>query len=260
MPPGDLLWLAPIFFLGLAGLLLGWTEIGSGSRTANHGLTLAPWRRFLMILSWFLVPIGAIYLFSLRQPIFTDRYIIWIAPAAMLLFALGVQVVVRNAGTLGKPLGALLVCYLLGFWLYAGWQQKSLPMKYNLRDAVSYVHGTRTPDALLILQIPHMEYGYRYYSREGHTQPFADSESRLAPWQPGLWTNNGHPDEETRSDVDRHMRAITADHAEVWLLRSEVEMWDQRRLMDEWLEEHGEVVDQADFHGVQVRHYRLNPP
>jgi hypothetical protein len=43
----------------------------------------------------------------------------------------------------------------------------------------------------------------------------------------------------------------------VWLLRSEVEMWDQRRLMDAWLDQHGELVDQADFLGVQVRRYRL---
>jgi hypothetical protein len=27
--------------------------------------------------------------------------------------------------------------------------------------------------------------------------------------------------------------------------------------MDEWLDEHGELVDQADFHGVQARHYRM---
>jgi hypothetical protein len=27
--------------------------------------------------------------------------------------------------------------------------------------------------------------------------------------------------------------------------------------MDQWLDEHGEVVDQAEFHGVQVRHYHM---
>jgi hypothetical protein len=35
-------------------------------------------------------------------------------------------------------------------------------------------------------------------------------------------------------------------------------MWDQRQLMDQWLDEHGEIVNKADFHGVQVRHYHLN--
>jgi hypothetical protein len=35
-------------------------------------------------------------------------------------------------------------------------------------------------------------------------------------------------------------------------------MWDQRHLMDEWLEEQGDLIDQADFNGVQVRHYRLH--
>ena len=34
-------------------------------------------------------------------------------------------------------------------------------------------------------------------------------------------------------------------------------MWDDRRLMDEWLNEHGRLLEQADFAGVQVRHYEL---
>ena len=53
------------------------------------------------------------------------------------------------------------------------------------------------------------------------------------------------------------MQTLTAGYDVVWLLRSEVEMWDRRRLMDEWLDGHGVVVDQADFLGVQVRAFRL---
>jgi hypothetical protein len=29
--------------------------------------------------------------------------------------------------------------------------------------------------------------------------------------------------------------------------------------MDQWLDEHGELIEQAEFHGVQVRHYTLHP-
>jgi hypothetical protein len=38
---------------------------------------------------------------------------------------------------------------------------------------------------------------------------------------------------------------------------SEADMWDARRLMDEWLEQHGVVIDQKDFPGVAVRRYQL---
>ena len=52
---------------------------------------------------------------------------------------------------------------------------------------------------------------------------------------------------------------MTAGAPDVWVLRSEVEMWDQRHLMEEWLDAHGTLLDAADFHGVQVRHYALAP-
>lgn len=122
MPPGELIWLSPIFFLGLAGLLFGVVELQSFPRLYLPGLSNS--RRTLMLFSWLFGPIALIYLLSLRQPIFTDRYIIWIAPAALIFLALGVLVVWKNAAFLSKPLSIILILYVTGFWLYAGWQQK----------------------------------------------------------------------------------------------------------------------------------------
>jgi 4-amino-4-deoxy-L-arabinose transferase-like glycosyltransferase len=255
MPPGDLVWMAPVFFLGAAGLLLGMGEIAWTDSAGE--LVLAPWRRAGLWGAWLLAPVLGIYLLSLRQPIFTDRYLIWTAPAAMAALALGVVVVRRYAGRLGWLLASALLLYMLGFWLFAGWQQKTLPTKYDLRSGVTYIAARRAPGSLLILQIPHMEYAYRYYSSDFGPRPFAGSEARLAPWMGGLWTNQGWPDAAARQEVDRQMSQQTAGFTEVWVLRSEVEMWDQRHLMDEWLDSHGTVVEKADFHGVQVRRYRL---
>ncbi len=255
MPPTDVIWLTPIFFLGLAGLFMCFSEIGVP--WPNSQPRLGPVRRYLLVLVWLLAPIATIYALSLRQPIFTARYVIWIAPAMAMLMALGVQLVWRNAGKLGKILAALLVAYVLFFWFYAGWQQKTQPIKYDLRSAVTYIAQRRSPDDLLILQIPHMEYAYRYYSGGQGTHPFAGSDERLGWWAGGLWTNNGHPDEQARTEVDAQMRAITAGADDVWIMRSEVEMWDSRHLMDEWLDEHAALVEQADYHGTQVRHYRM---
>ena len=264
MPPEDLLWLIPIFFLGAAGIVLGIGEIAGKQASeeelqdADGDLDLAAWRRWAIILAWALVPVVGIYAISLRQPIFTDRYVIWIAPALMMMVALGAVVVRRYTWVLGRLLATGLLVYVLGFWLYAGWQQKTESTKYDLRGGIAYLAEHRTPDSLLILQIPHMEWAYRYYTSDFGTRPFAESETRLTPWIGGMWTNQGWPDEEARLDVARQMSVQTAGYQDVWVLRSEVEMWDQRQLMDQWLDEHGEVVDKMDFHGVQVRHYRLN--
>ena len=258
LPPGDPVWAAPLLFLVAAGALLGPGE----SATTQRGLTLAPWRRYGLAVTWVVAPVVAIYLLSLRQPIFTDRYVIWIAPALTMLMALGAAVVWRYGGRLGPLLTVGLVVYVTGYWLVAGWQQKTDTVKYDLRDGVTYVATRRGvppgPDDLLILQIPHLEWAYRYYTSDFGPRPFDDSDSRLGAWRPGLWTNQGLGDDQARTDVDRQMQTLTAGYATVWVLRSEVEMWDRRQLMDEWLAGHGVVVDRADFHGVQVRAYRLD--
>ncbi len=251
LPSDNLLMLIPLFFLALAGLVLGIYEIGQPA--AKPEASLAAVRRFLLVISGVIVPVLSIYGLSLRQAIFTERYVIWIAPAIMLLLALGVQVVIHNAGKFGRWLAGLLIIYTFGFWLYVGWQQKTMPMKYDLRDAVTYIAQRRQPATLLILQIPHMQYSYRYYSGDFSADYLDSSDARLGDWVGGLWTNDG----KSAADVDQQMQALTAGATELWVLRSEVEMWDSRHLMDEWLDQHGTVVDQAEFLGTQVKHYRL---
>lgn len=259
MPNIPLLWLGPVFFLAAVGLALGWGEIGARRvqpPTAN-AVELAPWRRYLLVVSWVLIPVATIYLLSLRQPVFTDRYVLWIAPALMLLLALGAVAVRAHALWLPRGIAAALVIYVLAFWLYGGWQQKTLPLKYDLRGGVHYVAARRTPDELLILQIPHLSWAYGYYTSDQGPRPFAGHEARLGHWLDGVWTNQGWPDETAWADVEMRLGQATADHERVWLLRSEPEMWDSRRLLERWLDENGEIVDSADFVGVQARQYRL---
>ncbi len=103
-----------------------------------------------------------------------------------------------------------------------------------------------------------MEFAYRYYSGDLSANPFEDSDARLGHWAAGPWTNNGFPDEQARAQVDREMQAATVGVNDVWILNSEVEMWDSRRLTTEWLQANGELISSDDYYGTQVRHYRLN--
>ena len=254
--PDAILWLAPIFFLGAAGLLLGFMEIRVPP--ADPLPALVPWRRYALVAAWLLAPILTIHLLSLRQPIFTPRYLIWIAPAAFMLLALGVQLLWQNTGKLAKPLSLLALVYVLGFWTYVGVAQQQATIKYDLRSGVAAIASQRPPEELLLLQIPHLEFAYRYYSSDQGPHPLEGSDARLGRWAGGPWTNNGWPDDVAAADVDRQMQALTQGVARVWVLRSEVEMWDSRHLMDQWLDTHGRVVDSANFHGVQMRLYELN--
>lgn len=261
--PGDPLWLfVPLFFAGALGLLLAWAELPSPSETPDGEsapLPLSPRRRYLVLVAWLVVPILSIWLLSLRQPVFTDRYVIWALPAGLIFAALGVQAVRANLGRAGAPLAFLLAAAICAAWLAADWQQTTQTIKYDLRGGVRYVAARRDPDTLLLLQIPHLEHAYRYYSGDQGTAPFAGSDARLGNWAGGLWTNHPADDTAIALEVDAQMRSLTAGAADLWLMLSETEMWDQRRLMVAWLEQHGTLLEQADFHGVQVRHIALSP-
>jgi hypothetical protein len=261
------LWLAPLFFTAAAGLLLGAGQVAQSSslgRRANgdapspvEGFQLAPWRRVAIVAAWLLLPVALIYLISLRQPVFTERYVIWIGPAAWLLVALGMRAILVNSGRAGPFLVSGLLIYTLVLWGFANWQQKTLTIKYDLRSAVQYIQAQRDPDDLLILQIPHQEWSFRYYSDDFSPNPFAGSNERLGRWAGGPYTNYGETDEQARARVAAEMQAATAGSDTVWVMLSEAEMWDARRLMDEWLAQHGALVEQVDFPGVGVRRYTL---
>ena len=198
-----------------------------------------------------------IYGLSLRQPVYTDRYVIWIAPALMILMTLGARTIRDNAGPLATPLVVVLLLYTIGFWGYRGWLETTTTIKYDLRDGVTYVAERRDPATLLILQIPHQQWAWQYYTGDNSFDLFATGPARLGNWAEGLWTNGGESDAEATAVVDEQMRAITSASNEVWLLSSEVEMWDARHLMRAWLDTHAALIEQAEFHGVQARHYRF---
>jgi mannosyltransferase len=257
IPATELLWLAPLFFLFIAGLLLGVSAIGD--RRAGDAQPLAPARRYALLLTWLLAPVAGILLMSLRQPVFTERYVIWIGPAALLFVALGVQVLLTSSGRLAPWLAALLLVYFVAVWGAINWQQQTATIKYDLRGAVQYLHAARDPADLLILQIPHQEWSYRYYTSDFGPTPFQDSDARLGRWTGGPYTNYGEPDDAAAAAVDAALAQATAGSDVVWVMLSEVAMWDQRGLTVQWLDAHATLAEQRDFAGVQVRRYTLSP-
>lgn len=254
LPPTHFVWLVPFFVLGLYGLLVG---IRTPSlRLVCPSNRLPTWRRHLMIGAWFIIPLLSIYLISLRQPVFMPRYVIWIAPALMMLVALGMNVLWQNSHHKLRPLLVLLLIYMLGHWGYIGWQEKTLDLKTDLRGAVRYVSQRRHPDELLILQIPHLELAYRYYVGDRGRNPFRESEPYLGWWRAGPWTNNSLSDDGVRRTVDEEMREKIAGASQIWVLQSEAQLRDERDLMGEWLNQNTTLIEEVTFYGTNVHLYR----
>jgi hypothetical protein len=213
----------------------------------------APALHFLAL--WLTVPLLVIWLISLRQPLFTDRYLIWCAPAFYLLAGQGWAVLKKTTKTRrheGENFFNFVSWCLCGliFLIFALnlHAQATVPIKSDVRAAAAYVEARYQPGDLLIFQIPHIRYTFDYYF--GPTDYL---------WADGLYTNHraeGGTYRLSEEAAGRWMALIVGNRARVWLVASEVEMWDERNLVQGWLERTFVRADEAHFTRIGVYGYR----
>ncbi|MCB9076818.1 MAG: glycosyltransferase family 39 protein [Anaerolineaceae bacterium] len=205
-------------------------------RTVAEGLTLS---RRLILAGWVLIPALAIYGISLRIPIFEDRYLIYITPAFYLVVVLGLVLVRHHSRWLAAlGLGLILVVNVIGIW-----QQQRQPIKADFRAAAEYLIEQPRRPATIMIHMPYLQYTFNYY------YPY---EYQLLE---GLWTNDGKTDKVVAADMER----LTGHLSEMWLVVSEEENWDQRRLVRAWLNKNASLVEEAHFTRVDVYLYQFAP-
>jgi hypothetical protein len=171
------------------------------------------------------------------MPIFTDRYLITVVPAYLLLLAGGV-LAVRERST---GLAVLCLAGVLASNLYVVTLQGHTKVKSDFRSAAEYVEEDGRGD-LLVFLIPQGSPVFDYY--------YGD----LFTWVDAPYTNSGM---EPR-DVAAEMEVATQGHGEVWLVVTETELWDERELVKQWFESHGTLLGKRSYARVDVFLYRLD--
>ena len=214
---------------------------------ALAGLMQGEARRRLQIGVWFITPPLLVFLISLRVPVFEDRYLIYILPAYYLLVALGLVMIARRERRLAWGLLALIVA--LNLW--NGWRQATTTIKPDFRSAAHYLANAppgptacgRDRGPVIMFQMPYLQHTFAYYAR--------------ADFKPldGIWSNDNRPPEQVAAE----MRRLTEGVADLWLVVSEEEQWDRRRLTRSWLDEQARLVDKAHFVNVDLYRYRFGP-
>jgi len=212
-----------------------------------------------ILLCWLFVPVLAFFIITLRRPMFTTRYLIYVLPAFLLLLAAGVVAVGRR----WRPLAALSLAALLMLNGLGLWSQTRAPLKADFRAATYHLIEHIAPEDLILFQIPYGRHSFEYYvERWSDLHPDSLPPSLLAAVAgtadsgsyrsaEGLYTNAGMaPDE-----AERQMATLTTGSPMVWLVATEVSMWDARALVQGWLDEHATLADQAEFTRVTVYRY-----
>jgi len=246
----------------------------SGHRTerVNESATA----RHVILAAWLLLPLLCIWIISLRQPLFTDRYLIWSAPAFYLLVAYTLARFASGEGS-GRLAGLLLMGVILTLSGFNLWRQAATPIKSDFRAAAAYVasydgpggspserfqaegqsrdQGAESLDGhpafndLIIFQIPYGRYTFDYYF------PFEGY-----PWADGPYTNHRYPNGAYRMSAQgaaERLHEVTSGHDVAWLVATEVSMWDERNLTQQWLEQRAIDVSAAHFARVDVYRYAL---
>lgn len=233
----------------------------------------------IAVVCWAVTPLLGVWLVSLWQPLFTDRYLVWTAPAFYLLIALGLASLWRWARW-GRALATLLLGAVLISNCGNLWQQSTESIKSDFRAAVAYIASYPvSPDreepvaraapeprslqgldsrqylplvvvgepafgGLVVFQIPYGRHAFDYYSP-----------TLAYTWAKGLYTNHRAPDGSylmSEREAAWRMQQMTAGHDVVWLVATEMSMWDERGLVQAWLDANLERADEAHFAHVSV--------
>jgi mannosyltransferase len=245
------------------GLMLAAGLVWQGQRARLRALT--------QLVCWLLVPVLGFFLITLIRPMYTARYLIFVLPAYLLLLAAGVVAVWRHSRLLASFwLVALLATSGRGLW-----SQARTPVKADFRSATQYVANQMAPDDLLLFQIPYGRHSFDYYLELHRLPSPTPQEPALLPdgggalvflplvasgdrapylWGDGLYTNGGM----SLDQADRGMLRIVSGKRVVWLIATEVSLWDERELVQSWLDDHATLTDEAQFVRVTVRRYELH--
>ena len=233
--------LTTLFVVQIQGILIApkWT-LALPIFLLTGAFLLPPFRKRAlgMLSSWWVLPPLLFFLITLITPLFTDRYMIWILPALILLLTLGALQVARQ----NRWLAGLLIVGMVVLGMYQGWRQMTTPIKADLRAAAAYVSPRRGPDELTIFLMPYIRYTYRYYDPGSY------------PWAEAPYANRPAD----ASLVPERLAQLTRGYDGVWLVKSEGSFYDQNGLIQTWLNENAELVDEAHFALVDVYHYVLH--
>ena len=197
----------------------------------------------LGLAAWVILPTASVALVSLNRPVFSDRYLIWIGPAVYVLAALGISEVWmwrRVAG--GAAIALVSLIAVLGVIA-----QAITPFKPDFRSAASFVAARYRGEAI-VFQIPYGRYNFDYY----FAPPF-----RMID---GPYTNHRNADGTYLNDTatsEAHIAAALSGQTAVWLVASEVETWDDRHLLEDWLKRYARETDRGEFMRVAVVRYEI---
>jgi 4-amino-4-deoxy-L-arabinose transferase-like glycosyltransferase len=238
--------LGSLSLLALFGLFRSWLTpaVGDGSALGRREPDAKGWRELLGLLAWMLLPLLGIWLISARQPIFTNRYLIWAAPAFYALAAVGYVALLRFGRAGGFLAIGLLLFIIVGDGRSVLYQDRH-PIKPDFQSVATHLETRYRFGDLIVFHLSSMEDNFDYY---------------FDPLYSG-WGAPAPGGEMSDADLDLYMRSAINGHETVWLVLSESQMWDPQGRVKAWMDAVAVAPpEERAFAHVSVYRYRLPAP
>jgi 4-amino-4-deoxy-L-arabinose transferase-like glycosyltransferase len=237
----DLQWRAAVLYALLAG---------AGAVVLALRRQRARWWLLLVLLSG--VPVVGLWLVSLRQSVFTDRYGIVALPAYVILVAAAVAWLIRHRVL--WPAGVLALFLLLGF----AWgslrdvNRAHSAQKEDWRSAYAWIADRAEPGDVILVDPGYMITTYDY---------FAQREPRLARYN-ALAIPSFRVWWFTEALMVQMLQEQAGDATRFWLVQSPERMdgVDPDAILEGWLVERGKARDELIVNGARVTLYELAEP
>lgn len=209
-------------------------------------------RWWLLFLSLAVVPVVGLYLVSLRQSVFSDRYAIVALPAYLMLVSAAVVWLVR--GRRSWPFGALAIFLLLAF----AWgpirdvNRSETAQKEDWRSSYADLARRAQPGDGVIVHPGYLITTYEYFQQREprlNDYPVAVIPSFKVKWlDEPLMVNT--------------LREQLPGATRIWLVQSPVRVpeADPDVTLEGWLATHGQRLYESEVNGVSLSLFALNSP
>ncbi|MBI4674059.1 MAG: glycosyltransferase family 39 protein [Chloroflexi bacterium] len=230
----------------------------------------------LFLLGYFLMPLAAIYLFSLWKPLYHVRYMFTYSPAFYILAAYALYITARGLSAWGQvrrdAIPKLITAFaallgiaflaLTGYSLYNFWHNPQYA-KDDLRGAVNYLAEHWRPGDVILVNAGYAYPALEYYFPETLTRERLShyrTIETIAPLILQTGSIDGAPNlgwgdpqsdfyattaEETRAALDR----VFANAPRVWMLRIYDTVVDPDGVIRDYFNTHAILLDDQSFGG-----------
>ncbi len=252
-PESLLIW--PVLSFMFAIYLLG---------VAGYARRNRDWSTSLLLCGYTFVPVLAIYLLSLRTPLFHVRYVFTYSPPFYILLAMGLSWLARR-WRLALPVAVGIITVACGYSIFL-FHSSPLYAADDHRAAVTYLEERVSPgDAVLI------DAGYAYPPFLYYFEGQISWRGRLVDYKPGGETEQGvvllqtgtiggdeglgwgDPNSDfyatTEEETAEALGRVFAEHPRLWVYRIYDTVTDPEGFIRDWLQGHGRMIGDEGFVG-----------